>query len=103
MFSSSKPSVAPVAALDTPEPLSNILAEDKKLIQEQDCLPCRTIGAGAFIGLGVYSYITGHSQLRAAEKEILKSGKWIGMRTRRAGITGMAATLVGLGLYRFVN
>ena len=95
------PTVPPVAALDQPEPLTTLLSRDKEVIQQQDCLPCRVTGAAAFVGLGVYSYISGHSQLRAQKAEIAKS--FIGMRPRQAGITGIATTLVGLGLWRLVN
>ncbi|OCK75670.1 hypothetical protein K432DRAFT_361684 [Lepidopterella palustris CBS 459.81] len=88
--------------LQEPEPptLNQSLAEDKAQI---DCLPCRVVGAGAFIGLGVYSYFSGHYQLRQQQKAIIMSKSIFGMKLRQAGITGIAATLVGLGIYRFVN
>ncbi|KAF2634723.1 hypothetical protein P280DRAFT_474421 [Massarina eburnea CBS 473.64] len=66
-----------------------------------DCTPCRVIGSGAFIGLGTYTYISGHAQLRAQEAAIRKSGSMFGMASRRAGMTGTAAALVGLGVYRW--
>jgi len=95
------PTVPPVASLDSPEPLTTLLARDKEIINEQDCLPCRVTGAAAFVGLGVYSYVSGHSQLKAQQAEIAKS--FFGMRSRKMGITGIATTLVGMGLWRLVN
>lgn len=77
------------------------LAEDKTNVN--DCLPCRVMGGGAFIGLGVYSYISGQSRLRQQQAGILNSKSMFGMRSRQAGITSIAATLVGLGIYRLVN
>lgn len=95
--------IPPVAALDRPEPLTTLLQRDKELIAQQDCLPCRLTGSAAFIGLGVYSYITGQKQLMepAVQKEIAKS--WLKLRPRQMGITGIASTLVGLGIWRLVN
>lgn len=58
-------------------------------------------GAGAFAGLGVYTYFSGHSQLREQEHVIKNMKTMFRMGARRAGINGIAATLVGLGLYRF--
>lgn len=68
-----------------------------------DCLPCRIMGGGVFIGLGVYSYISGQSQLRRQQAAILNSKSMFGIRSRQAGITSIAAALVGLGIYRLVN
>jgi hypothetical protein len=45
--------------------------------------------------------MNGHSQLTAQETAILKSKSMFGMASRRAGITGLAASMVGLGIYRF--
>ena len=95
----------------------------KDRTEEDDCLPCRVVGmlfpsrssevldmqtdhqkgAGAFIGLGAYSYFSGMHQLRQRESEILKSNSFLGMKSRRLGITGLAITLVTAGAYRFVN
>lgn len=95
------PSIPPITSLSQPEPLHEALARDKE--SYDDCLPCRITGAGAFIGLGIYSYVSGQAQLRKQEAKILKSGKLLGFQTRQAGITGLAMTLVGLGVYRLVN
>ncbi len=67
--------------------------------------PILTIVAGgsAFIGLGLYSYYSGQHQLRQQQEVIMKSKSLFGMRARRGGITAIAATLVGLGLWRLVN
>jgi hypothetical protein len=101
-FAMSNTRLPPVAALDRPEPITTVLARDKEQIQD-DCLPCRVIGASAFIGLGVYSYYSGHAQLLAQQKAIAKSASMFGLKSRQTGITGIAATLVGMGLWRLVN
>ncbi|KAF2257743.1 hypothetical protein CC78DRAFT_622373 [Lojkania enalia] len=81
-----------------PPTLKEALKEDRF---EYDCIPCQILGSGAFIGLGVYTYISGHNQLTKREALIRKSGSRLGMGGRRVGITGMAATLVGIGIYRW--
>ena len=53
------------------------------------------------MGLGAYTYWSGHRQLQVREREIMKSGSQINMSARRLGITGTATLLAGLGLYRF--
>jgi hypothetical protein len=95
------------------------LKEDKALYD--DCTPCkvvgqytcpsvtlyehiadrRVLGSGAFIGLGVYTYMSGHSQLKKQESVILRSKSMFGMGSRRMSITGMSAGLIGLGIYRW--
>lgn len=57
-------------------------------------------GATAFIGLGGYTYWSGHRQLTQREAEIVSKGG-LNMSARRLGITGTAAMLVSVGLYRF--
>jgi hypothetical protein len=99
MVDSNTPSLPPLSQLNQPEPLSKTLARDRV----EDCLPCRVTGAAAFIGLGAYSYFSGHAQLRQQESKILKSGTRLGLKSRQMGITGIAMSLVGLGLYRLVN
>lgn len=99
MFGSNNSSLPSLSQLNQPEPLQSALARDKA----EDCLPCRMTGAAAFIGLGAYSYFSGRAQLRQQEAKILKSGTMFGMRSRQIGITGIAMSLVGLGLYRLVN
>lgn len=89
----------PVQQLDNPEPLVNTLAKDRG----GDCLSCRITGAGAFMGLGAYSYFSGHKQLEQQRALILKSKSMFGMRSRQMGITGIAMSLVGMGLWRLVN
>ncbi|EPE34183.1 hypothetical protein GLAREA_07196 [Glarea lozoyensis ATCC 20868] len=68
-----------------------------------DCMPCRVTGAAAFIGLGTYSYFSGHSQLKAQQAAILRSKSIFGIKSRQAGITSIALALVGAGVYRLVN
>ena len=59
------------------------------------------VGSAAFIGLGGYSYWSGHRDLTKREGEILRSASKIGLPARRMGVTFTSAVLVGLGLYRF--
>jgi Domain of unknown function (DUF4536) len=99
MVGSNNVSLPPLSRLDQHEPLHSALARDKP----DDCLPCRVTGAAAFIGLGAYSYFSGRAQLRQQEAKILKSGTMFGIRSRQIGITGIAMSLVSLGLYRLVN
>jgi len=93
------PSLSSVYKLDQPEKLRTVLEQDKP----EDCLPCRVLGAGAFIGLGVYSYFSGKHQLQQQQAKIMKSGSLFGMRARQGGITSIAAILVGMGFWRLVN
>ncbi|KAI9780123.1 MAG: hypothetical protein M1816_003178 [Peltula sp. TS41687] len=87
-----------VRTLDKPEKLRDLLAEDRG----DTCMPCRMIGASAFIGVGVYSYFSGRYQLRQQEEAIRKSRSLFGMRSRRLGISGIAGVLVGMGIWRLV-
>jgi len=92
-------SVPSLYQLQQPEKLNNVIQRD----EPADCLPCRVIGATAFIGLGTYSYFSGKRQLRQQQAAILKSKSMFGMRTRQAGITTIATILVGMGVWRLVN
>ncbi|KAI5853177.1 hypothetical protein DFP73DRAFT_535432 [Morchella snyderi] len=83
--------------MDLP-PLSNILEEDRK----EDCNSCRAIGSAAFIGLGAYTFVSGRAQLREREKAISQAATRWGVGARRMGIYGIAASMVGLGVYRAV-
>jgi len=82
------------------EPLQDVL---KKYDRPDDCMPCRVMGAAAFMGLGAYSYTSGHRQLQAQQARIIASKSIFGMRSRQAGITTIALTLGGMGLWRLVN
>ncbi|KAK0109056.1 hypothetical protein ONS96_002885 [Cadophora gregata f. sp. sojae] len=86
-------------ALHRPERLQDVLKHDNV----DDCTPCRVTGAAAFMGLGAYSYFSGHSQLKAQQAKILQSKSMFGMRSRQAGITGSALVLAGMGFWRLVN
>lgn len=55
------------------------------------------------MGLGAYSYFSGHSQLKAQQAKILQSKSMFGMRSRQAGITGTALVFAGMGFWRLVN
>jgi len=61
------------------------------------------IGSAAFIGAGIYSYYSGMANLRKQEKNIMKSTSQYKMGSRRLGVSSIAATLVGLGIYRAFN
>ncbi|KAL8724448.1 MAG: hypothetical protein Q9166_007952 [cf. Caloplaca sp. 2 TL-2023] len=98
--------------LSQPEKLSSVLAQDKI-----DCVSCRLtgppspnrymliagLGAIAFIGLGGYTYLSSTRQLEVQREKILRSGTRFGIKSRKVGVLGLSATLVGMGLYRFVN
>jgi hypothetical protein len=111
------------ANINTPR-LKETLAQDRK--EYDDCTPCRVIGgleksvsllsefsgskltctatgATAFIGLGGYTYFSGHNQLRQRQAQILKSGSRLGLKARGVGITIMSIGLGAIGLYRLVN
>ncbi|KAF8864931.1 hypothetical protein BDZ45DRAFT_580874 [Acephala macrosclerotiorum] len=94
-----------VQQLERPEPLQKVLAEDKV----DDCTPCRvtatddSTGSAAFLGLGAYSYFSGHSQLQAQRAKIMASKSIFGMRSRQAGITSIAIGLGLMGFWRLVN
>lgn len=98
--------------------LKEALKNDRE--QYGDCTPCRIVGkslqasrrnlkgqrivgSGAFLGLGAYTYISGHSQLKAQEAVIKRSKSMFGMASRTAAITGTATALVGAGVYRWFN
>ena len=65
------------------------------------CVP--SIGASALIGLGAYSYFSGRHQLHQQRVAIANSRSMFGMKSRQAGVTGIAATLVGMGVWRLFN
>ncbi|CAE7013377.1 hypothetical protein CFE70_002365 [Pyrenophora teres f. teres 0-1] len=69
----------------------------------EDCTPCRIVGSATFVGLGVFTYVSGHSQIRANEAAIRASKSIFGMRSRGAAITGTSAVMVGLGIYRWFS
>lgn len=98
------------------------LKQDKA--QFDDCTPCRLvgefapprstsaarhveratdvcIGSATFAGLGAFTYLSGHSQLKAQEAVIRQSKSMFGMASRRAAITTTSAVFVGLGVYRW--
>ncbi|KAH8685666.1 hypothetical protein BGZ60DRAFT_522950 [Tricladium varicosporioides] len=93
------PKTPTVYELDQPEKLQEVLKHDKP----EDCTPCRVIGATAFMGLGAYTYYSGHSQLKSQHAKILASKSIFGIKSRQAGITTIALSLAGLGFYRLVN
>lgn len=108
--------------------LKDVLAEDHTNID--DCLPCRLIGinllkpsqkssyitlrkslldcsyklgASAFLGLGVYSYVSGQSQLQKRKATIDRNSSIFKLRARQTGITGVATVLMGMGVWRLIN
>ncbi|KAG7286323.1 hypothetical protein NEMBOFW57_008632 [Staphylotrichum longicolle] len=94
-----KDSIPSVHSLDRPEKLQDLLKEDRG----DDCLPCKIIGGGAFLGLAAYSYVSGQSQLEKQRAKILASGSRFGMRSRSLGITGISLGLAWLGIWRLVK
>ncbi|KAK4191101.1 hypothetical protein QBC35DRAFT_35471 [Podospora australis] len=85
-----------ITTLDKPEKLEDLLRADRG----DDCLPCRVVGGGAFLGLAAYSYLSGQSQLEKQQAVIMAKNPFFGMRSRRMGITGISLGLAWLGLYR---
>lgn len=93
------------------------LADDKF----DDCTACRVtgmlplnpppgfrsnahcLGSAAFIGLGIYSYRTGMSNLRKQEDAIMRGATKYKMGSRQLGIVTISATLVGMGVWRAFN
>lgn len=61
-------------------------------------------GSASFIALGGYTFISGKQQLReeAFQKALAQSRSRFGLAVRSAGIHGMSAMLIGLGLYRLL-
>ncbi|OAL52802.1 hypothetical protein IQ07DRAFT_584825 [Pyrenochaeta sp. DS3sAY3a] len=83
---------------DTPT-LKEALKQDRA--QYDDCTPCRIVGSATFVGLGVFTYVSGHSQIKANEATLRASKSIFGMKSRRAAITGTSAVMLGLGVYRW--
>ncbi|EEH20746.1 hypothetical protein PABG_02977 [Paracoccidioides brasiliensis Pb03] len=84
----------------TPKDVKRAIAKEK---YENDCLACKITGSLAFIGLGVYSYVSGMNNLKKQEKVILKSKSPYRMGSRRLGIATISATLVGMGIWRALH
>jgi hypothetical protein len=101
-----------------PPTFKEALRQDRA--QFDDCTPCRVVGAippeiprcnqawadlsagsATFVGLGAFTYVSGHSQLKAQEAVIRQSKSMFGMGSRRAAITTTSAVFVGLGVYRW--
>ncbi|KAF2628287.1 hypothetical protein BU25DRAFT_410379 [Macroventuria anomochaeta] len=79
--------------------LKEALKQDRA--QFDDCTPCRVVGSATFVGLGAFTYVSGHSQLKAQEAVIRQSKSVFGLGSRRAAITTTSAVFVGLGVYRW--
>ncbi|TLS28693.1 hypothetical protein PpBr36_01525 [Pyricularia pennisetigena] len=90
--------IPPLSTLDRPENYKDLLKDEV-----DDCLGCRIIGSGAFVGLGAYSYFSGMAQLEKQKALILKSKSPFGMRSRKFGITGLSLTLVYMGIWRWTH
>lgn len=85
-----------IYTLDKPEKLDDLLKQDRG----EDCLPCKIVGGGAFLGLAAYSYISGTSQLEKNKAQIIAKRSMFGMRSRKLGITGISLILASLGIWR---
>ncbi|KAJ9142230.1 hypothetical protein NKR19_g7309 [Coniochaeta hoffmannii] len=88
-----------VYTLDKPEKLEDLLKEDRA----DDCLPCKIVGGGAFLGLAAYSYLSGTSQLERNRAQIIAKRSLFGMRSRKLGITGISLGLAFLGVWRLAK
>ncbi|KAI0424083.1 hypothetical protein F5Y09DRAFT_348095 [Xylaria sp. FL1042] len=91
-----KDKVPSMGSLDKPESLDELLKQDRG----EDCLPCRIVGGGAFIGLAAYSYFSGNAQLERQRAQILTSKSMFGMRSRRFGVATTSLGLAWLGIWR---
>ncbi|KAK0742881.1 hypothetical protein B0T18DRAFT_327702 [Schizothecium vesticola] len=87
-----------IRTLDKPEDYRTLLKEEV-----DDCFPCKLVGGGAFLGLGAYSYFSGHSQLEKQQARIIASKSMMGMKSRRLAINGISLGLGVLGLWRLAN
>ncbi|KAL7623422.1 hypothetical protein AAE478_007104 [Parahypoxylon ruwenzoriense] len=88
--------VPSIGALDKPEDLKDLLKQDRG----EDCMPCKIVGGGAFLGLAAYSYFSGQRQLEMQQAKILASKSMFGMRSRRFGIAATSLGLAWLGIWR---
>ncbi|KAI5860774.1 hypothetical protein GGS23DRAFT_598992 [Durotheca rogersii] len=88
--------VPSIGILDKPEDLKELLKQDRG----EDCLPCRIVGGGAFLGLAAYSYFSGQRQLELQRAKILASKSMLGMRSRKVGIAATSLGLAWLGIWR---
>ncbi|CAI0655310.1 hypotheticall protein [Colletotrichum fructicola] len=86
-----------VGTLDKPEKLDDLLREDRG----DDCMSCRVVGSGAFLGLAAYNYMSGMGQLEKNRPLILKSKSKFGMQSRKMGIISISIGLTYLGIWRF--
>jgi len=90
-------------ALQPPSPPTFQEALKNDRAQFEDCTPCRIVGSATFLGLGAFTYVSGHSQIKANEAAIRASKSMFGMRSRGIAITGTSAVMVGLGVYRWFS
>ena len=60
-------------------------------------------GSGAFLGLSAFNYLSGTAQLEKRRAEVLSSKSIFGMRSRRAGITGLSLGLAWMGIWRLMR
>jgi len=90
---------ATLQELQQPEKLKETLSREGSA----DCFSCKLIAAGAFGGLGIYTYLNGRRNLELQRRKIIASGSRFGMRSRQIGITGLSTMLVGMGLWRLIN
>ncbi|KAI9167659.1 exosome complex exonuclease [Paramyrothecium foliicola] len=86
-------------SLERPQDFQEMVRRDRG----DDCLSCRIIGSGAFLGLGAYSYFSGMSQLEKQQQAILKSKSMFGMRSRKAGIAVISLGFVWAGFWRAIK
>ncbi|KAJ3475289.1 hypothetical protein NLG97_g9512 [Lecanicillium saksenae] len=86
IFAMAGDKIPSIHALEKPENVHEMLRKDR----QEDCLSCKVVGSGAFLGLAGYSYFSGMSQLERQRNAILKSQSRFGMRSRKAGIVGIS-------------
>ncbi|PHH64091.1 hypothetical protein CDD81_4966 [Ophiocordyceps australis] len=83
-------------SLQKPEDLQGLLRHDG----DESCLSCKIVGSGAFFALGIYSYVSGMSQLEKQRNVIAQSKSMFGIKSRKFGIVGISLGLAWMGLWR---
>ncbi|TDZ13270.1 hypothetical protein C8034_v006512 [Colletotrichum sidae] len=88
-----------VGTLEKPESLDTLLREDSGA----DCLSCKVVGSGAFLGLAAYNYTTGMGHLEKQRAAIIQSKSMFGMTSRKLGVAGISLSLAYMGLWRWMR
>ncbi|KAH8170506.1 hypothetical protein LIA77_09287 [Sarocladium implicatum] len=85
-----------IRSLEKPDDVHKLIRQDS----DDDCMSCRVVGSGAFLGLAGYSYFSGMAQLERNQQALLQKKTMFGMKSRKAGVIGISLGLAYLGLWR---